>query len=117
MMVSLSYESRRFQVWSYSVSHSQLLIRSVKEGSHDTVVDVLFKGVSFLQLHTWLDGLVIVEVEPSASNCPEMAAEGRRVFEVRTRDTCGHVVAGSVWHTEFDGSHGDPSPLIPRFPP
>jgi hypothetical protein len=54
---------RRFQLWSYRVSHSQLLLRSVKDAEHTSRIDVLFKGVDALDLPTRLDGLVIENCE------------------------------------------------------
>jgi hypothetical protein len=45
----LDLGERRFQMWAYSVSHSLLLLRSVKTAVHSSRIDLLFTGVSFIQ--------------------------------------------------------------------
>jgi hypothetical protein len=52
---------RRFQIWIYSVSHGQMLLRSTRSDGLDTSVDVLFKDIAALQLPTAFDGLLITE--------------------------------------------------------
>ena len=47
-VVSTFSSDRRFQLWSYRVSHSQLLLRSVRDAEHTSRIDVLFKGVDAL---------------------------------------------------------------------
>ncbi len=56
---------RRYKVWEYTVSHSQLLLRSPREDGYPTRIDVLFKGVSFLQLPVWFDIESIDEISPA----------------------------------------------------
>ena len=51
--------SRRFQVWLYTVSHGQLLIRSVKGSRQPTRIDLLFTNVHSLDLPTTTEGLAI----------------------------------------------------------
>lgn len=53
---------RRFQMWEYSVGHSQLLLRSVKDQKNPTRVDVYFKGVAALNMPTLFHGLQVSEV-------------------------------------------------------
>ena len=48
---------RRFQIWLYSVSHGQLLLRSNRSGEFSTRIDVLFKNVAAIELPTAFDGL------------------------------------------------------------
>lgn len=50
---------RTFTVWSYTVSHSTLLLRSVKPDPEARRVDVLFKGVERMDLPSRMDGLRI----------------------------------------------------------
>lgn len=48
----IDLQTRVFQVWAYSVGMSRLLLRSVRDGTHDTRVDVLFQGVTAMKLPT-----------------------------------------------------------------
>lgn len=57
---------RRFQIWAYTTSHGQLLIRATPRfwpdepgDGDDTTIDVLFKPLRALKLRDSLDGLVI----------------------------------------------------------
>lgn len=53
-----SFDSdRHFQLWRYTVSHSQLVLRATRDEAHPTRVEVLFKGVDSVDLPTSFDGL------------------------------------------------------------
>ena len=108
----------RFQWWSYTVSHGQLLLRSTSSSKRSTQVDVLFKDVVAVELPTSFDNIEVLEAEttdePSRVALP---SGGRKRFLIRGRDVNGYVIAGAVHHVEGEQSHGDASPLIPRFPP
>jgi hypothetical protein len=53
-----SFDSdRRFQMWRYSVSHGQLLLRSNRDNDHATRIEVLFKAVDRVELPTLMHGL------------------------------------------------------------
>ncbi|MEU1373834.1 hypothetical protein ABZ442_09240 [Streptomyces triculaminicus] len=56
---------RKFRVWHYSVSHSQLLLRSVNVDDRDSRVDVLFSNVKTVYLPTSFDRLRIDRLEES----------------------------------------------------
>ena len=113
----LSYH-RRFQWWSYTASHGQLLLRSPPAVVGQTQVDVLFKNVSSVSLPTTLDDLEVVLAEGGAGVVPIIGpVGGRKLFVVRANAVAGYVVAGAVFHVEGPGSHSDPSPLLPPFPP
>lgn len=43
---------RVFKVWRYGVGHSQLLLRSVPDDTENRCLDILFEGVSAMQLVT-----------------------------------------------------------------
>jgi hypothetical protein len=49
---------RSFAVWAYTVSHSQLLLRTRTAGGQPRI-DVLFKPVEAMKIRTDFDGLVI----------------------------------------------------------
>ena len=51
--------SRRFQVWLYTVSHAQPLMRSVKAGGQSTRIDLLVNNVRALDLPTSTEGLAV----------------------------------------------------------
>jgi hypothetical protein len=50
MLTKILDSDRKFQVWKYTVGHSQLLLRSTKSPDCSTRIDVLFKGVSEFHL-------------------------------------------------------------------
>lgn len=43
-----------FQVWDYVISHGQLLIRSPRSSEQDFNLDILFVGVSYLEIPVYL---------------------------------------------------------------
>src|SRR5262249_48013426 len=105
---------RRFQVWLYSVSHGQLLLRSTKSDEIPTRIDVLFNDVAALELPTLFDGLSITEAaldEAQSLNVQlgSWPIHRRKVFVLRGTNYLGYVIAGAVsWH-EDEGSHYDES--------
>ena len=66
---------RRFQVWSYSVSHRLLLLWSTKSAEHPSQVDVLFEDVRAMELATTLLALRIDAVD--CSGFPTVTGVGR----------------------------------------
>ena len=57
-MASLSkFKGRTFRVWEFHVSHSRLLLRSHE--LDDTIVDIVFLGVAWMDVPDVLRGLVI----------------------------------------------------------
>lgn len=94
--------SRHFQVWLYTVSHGQLLLRSVKSADHATRIDLLFKAVEFVEIPTSFDGLQVERVEREY----RLSGDGWR----------GRIVAGSCFAAEDDGDYFDPSPFEKSLP-
>ena len=113
--------NRKFQIWQYSISQSQLLLRSTKDQRHATQVDVLFKNVEFMQFQTLLSRLAISEVSektfrslsPSIGSLP---AKGRKYFRLEGDKWRGLVVAGHVFGLEEDADHFATSKLIAKVP-
>jgi hypothetical protein len=103
-MSSASVEfSRRFQLWSYSVSHSELLLRSTKSTGATTRIDVLFKNVGAICLQTIIDNLVVLEVSAGdvSQRWRDISVGERRLFSVSGVGFSGYVVAGSLaWHED-----------------
>lgn len=93
--------TRRFKLWEQSLTHGQLLLRCAPDwGSQDTRIDLLFKPVEMMQLHTLYDGLV---VRLAGQDIPWYR------FEVESGDSRDFVVAYAFgWH-EDNGAAMDPS--------
>src|SRR5258705_11121016 len=106
----------QFQVWAYTVSHSQLLLRSTKSPSRQSQVDVLFKNVAALQTPTLFDDLAIFEAPYLRGHGPNRIAsrsgDDLRLYTLRGRDYEGYVVAGIVIWNEGDHEYDEPSPLL-----
>ncbi len=97
----VSYPSRLFQLWAYTVSHGSLLLRSTKTDDDPTRVDVLFRNVKALDLPTVLHGVSVAVAGPDATArvaaATGLAPDDDTVFfEVATRNCTGYVVAGAV---------------------
>ena len=105
---------RPFQIWVYSVSHGQLLLRSNKSGIYETRIDVLFKNVSYMNIATNLDVLMIRQVEyhfikEIGAPVDGDAVKNRNFYELRSNGNKGYIFSGSVnWH-EDNGSHYEAS--------
>lgn len=103
---------RVFQIWSYSVGHSQLLLRSNIDNNNDTRLEVLFKDVGFLSLPVLMNGLDICDI---GNDVPDgMMAPDRIMtwYRISTTAFSGYVSAGSVAVNEDYLEYYDPSPLI-----
>lgn len=115
----LSY-SRRFQLWSYTVSHGQLLLRSTKESehaTHATQVDVLFKNVGMICIPALFDGLTVTSVsvdELSANGLAVTArsSKGRKCFKLEGDDWRGSIIASLVAWSEEDAEYYDETKLL-----
>jgi hypothetical protein len=89
--------SRRFQVWLYTVSHAQLLMRSVKTSGQPTRIDLLFKDVHALDLPTTTEGLAV-------------RRDGAG-FALSGEGWTGAITAGAFFNAEDDLEYDDPSPF------
>jgi hypothetical protein len=116
-VLPVRFPGRRFQLWSYTVSHAQLLLVSTKDASHPTRCEILFKNVARLDLPTLIAELEIDavdprEVPPSVLQLGEEEMWDRTVYRVRGRNCLGYVVAGVVVCGEDEGEYYTPSSLI-----
>ena len=115
----LSY-SRRFQLWSHTVSHGQLLLRSTngsEHGTHTTQVDVLFKNVGMISIPTLFDGLTVISVslDELVADGPAVTArssQGRKCFRLEGDDCRGSIIASVVAWSEEDAEYYDESKLL-----
>jgi hypothetical protein len=113
--------SRVFRAWLYSVSHSTLLLRSIKEPGVPTRIDVIFKPVRYLRIPTTIDGLELHLVEPGEIDGELTASIGPvdakdKLFALAGPTGRWWIVGGVVaWH-EDDGSDFAPSHFsVPRM--
>jgi hypothetical protein len=117
----LSYE-RDFQIWLYTVSHGQLLLRSNRSAERGTRVDILFKGVDAIQLPTVLQGLTMAKTpRPEALEISKKLGirlrDSADVFVLRGAHYVGFVIAGAAFVHEDEGQHYDPSYFASSFFP
>lgn len=115
MATEIIRSRRRFQVWGYTVSHRELLLRSTKSKEFPTRIDVFLKGVEEIHLPTVLDGIWIEEasvedLEQLPSQRKTMSLRnGAKVFVMKGNEFVGYVVALGVWCHEDEGEYYDPS--------
>jgi hypothetical protein len=112
----LEYD-RPFQVWAYTVSHGQLLLRSPSDKEYRTQVDVLFKNVSAMLVR---DSYPRVRVRAPRAGSETAAIralcgidQGKHVhYYVIESEPLSFVVAGAVAAVEDEGSYADASSLF-----
>jgi hypothetical protein len=114
MTLPIASFQRRFQIWLYTVSHSQLLLRSNRSDQYATRIDLLFKDVGVMHLPASFNGLVVMEAsEGEARNLNiQLGAQqihGQKVFVIQGSNFEGYVVAGAVFWHEDEGHYFDES--------
>lgn len=111
---------RRFQLWDYTVGMARLLLRSTKNETFTTRIDVLFQNVKAMQLPTSLDGLVVTEADDELAKRiaseTGILREESHFFAIETARGVGYVVAGVMVSREDEGEYFDPSELWPDQP-
>jgi hypothetical protein len=109
------YYDRPFQVWSYTVSHGQLLLRSPKSLSNPTRVDILFKNTVAMFLPAAFESLTISRVHAQDLGLDETALglKGKTIFRLRDLHFDGFVAAGAVVIHEDDREYDEPSEIYP----
>jgi hypothetical protein len=111
--------TRTIRLWQQTVSHGQLLLRAVGTGQ-PTRVDLLFKPVAAMRLHSEYDGLVVrcaTEDERTALGVELPDGSDESVFVLESVGTQDFVVAGMFgWH-EDEGKDNEPSALSPAVYP
>ena len=112
--------SGQFQVWAYTVSHSQLLLRSPKSSHRSSQIDVLFKNVASIKAPTRFDGLSLFESpypsDPQGSELGSRNGTDLRIYMLHGTNYEGQVVAGTVVWNEGDYEYNEPSPLLEPRP-
>jgi hypothetical protein len=110
--------ARPFQLWSYVVSHGQLLMRSPRGQSFDTRIDVLFTNVQAIMLPAVLDSCRVSELDGrDETDIPDLVAGydagAYRLFAVADGDRIGYVLAGAIAWSEDEEEYDAPSALGP----
>lgn len=109
----IDHQERFFRFWYYSVSHSDLLLRSTKNEKFLTRIDVFFKAVKAIRLPTNLEGLVVRQVQGSEADAVirDSGVEGKdsKVYLLEGTGYSGYVVAGIVAINEDEGDWYDNS--------
>src|SRR4051794_37367055 len=108
---------RLFQLWGYTVSHGQLLLRSVKADDSATRIDVFFHFVRELHMPALLQGLSVQEDpgDHARNLCSVGVREspsfdhGLKVYTVTAKDFSGYVAASSCSCHEDEGEYNEPS--------
>ena len=110
-MRNIARWDRDFQVWAYSVSYSQLLLRSLGDES-PARVDVLFSNVRLMHLVPEMSTLSIDMADGRSFRGFEMPQLAKGNWYV-INDGESYVFATHCqWH-EDEGSHGSPSHFGP----
>ena len=109
---------RRFQLWSYTVSHSVLVLRSNMGPEAPSRIDVMFRSVTTMRIQHRYDGLTIDLMPPGDADAEWNSlgdAANRYVFALKsTTGATGYVVAGSMYLSEDDLGDGEPSTIEHR---
>jgi hypothetical protein len=116
MNIKQEISDRKFRIWSYTVSHNILIIRSplsYKDADNFNPllsynIDIEFIGVTYLDIPTRLNGFEIKEAE---KNIPDKILDqfnltGGRIFEIISETKRYYIIAGGFcigknkWITE-----------------
>ena len=103
-----------FQLWTYSVSHGKLLLRSTRSADRDSQIDVLFVDVIYVSIPTVFNDLKLSwEGGGFDENHMVLAdMDEKKNFKLTGIGCDGFVVAGGVTFCESDNEYYDQSPLI-----
>jgi len=105
---------RSFALWAYTVSHSQLLLRT-RTVPGQRRIDVLFKPVESMKIRADYDGLVIRCATPA--ECQEIfAGPGSRLLILESAGQSDYVITGAFGWRQDDGGDHEASALA-YFPP
>jgi hypothetical protein len=111
----MEFQSDRFfELWKFTVSHGQLLLRANKTNVLRTRVEILFKGVLVLNLPARLKGLSIDAERRSEvhDTLGSLEIEGRNFYRIATADFTGYAVAAAFFVHEDDLDFEAPSALL-----
>jgi hypothetical protein len=111
--------SRAFELWMYTVSHAQLLIRSNKGGTQTSRVELLFKDASLIHIGTVMRG-ISVEIVPLERFVTLDAAKhkihDRNIYQISSSDFTGYIVASAFVVHEDEREFNEPSGMLEGQP-
>jgi hypothetical protein len=115
-MIKVKYE-RKFQIWFYTVSHAQIILRCVKDGAHDSQVDFLFKNVHFINSPAYGDNIEISEAGSDEAMRVNEEHEipdylNARVFILKSGNLSGYIIAGHFECVESNADFYEESALL-----
>lgn len=105
---------RKFSVFSYSVSHGPLLLRSGRTDEHHTRIDVLILDVRAMEIRSWFEGIEIALADQKylqdfRSRPAEMMQPGLNVYAIAGKGWQGFIVGGNLWVHEDEADFMAPS--------
>jgi hypothetical protein len=113
----LAFPHRRFRIWVYVPTHSELTLRTEFEPD-ELHVELLFKSVSAIKLPTHMDGGLVVDVADRAMASTVLRDLGTRigpesrVFTIKGNHFAGHVVADYLFLREEHRTRYSPFSLF-----
>jgi hypothetical protein len=112
---------RPFVLFSYSLSHGLLLLRSAKSPAFPKRIDILFQDVRAIECRSDFSDLVVEEVNAEflndvRSKAREVIEPGHKVYSLKSGNWIGFVVGGIVSHHEDDGEFFASSSLLSSTP-
>ena len=115
--MNLFTSNRKFVLFSYSISHGILLLRSGRTKTELKRIDVVFRDVRAIEVRAWFEGIVIIEsnsnsLKAFASNPTSMLEVGNRVYSLRGKEWEGYILAGQMLINEDTEDFMAPSSLI-----
>ncbi|MFE9509130.1 hypothetical protein ACFYNU_02470 [Streptomyces sp. NPDC006643] len=106
-MKNIADWDREFRVWHFTVSYSQLLLRSINVANSDTRIDILFSNVSMLHLTPSFDRLRVdrLELSDPIPSIYKAGIEGGEVSVFLLNGGEGYVYATHCdWHEDLGGT-------------
>jgi hypothetical protein len=108
---------RKFSVFSYSVSHGPLLLRSGRTDEHHTRIDVLMLDVRAMEIRSWFEGFEIALVDQDylrdfRSRPAEMMEPGLNVYAISGKEWQGFIVGGKLFVHEDEADFMAPSAFV-----
>jgi hypothetical protein len=100
--------------------HGVLLLRSGnREDGGPRRIDILFKGVVWMEIPSWFSDFsisqcLIDEVMEHIPPSHRAKAESRHVYRIDIDGTPHYIIAGSVFAASDDAAYFDASPLLPE---
>src|SRR6185503_11459617 len=110
-----------FGIVLFHQHHGVLLLRSGdRDDGGPKRIDLLFRGVVWMSLPSWLGNFTIEqclldEVLPRIPPTHRGKAQSRKVYRIDIDRTPHYVVAGNVLVAHDNGAYFDPSPLLPEI--